>query len=128
LKDDVTNFIKSHSLVADSVEGNLIFYTDKQVSKITVDTIKASDSTRNNILYLATGKESTGKKRSVLLLIILNLLTFAIADGVVLKIVDLLNNGVWSQVSQWKVCEEHIDDIKAKQVFFVFDYLRQKPK
>ncbi len=60
-------------------------------------------------------------------MIILNLLTFAIADGVVLKIVDLLNNGVWSQVSQWKVCEENIDDIKVKQVFFVFDYLRQKP-
>ena len=70
MKDDVLNFIKTHSLIGDNIMGNLVQFVDQQVVSIGVDTIQSvgvkaglngitgssdSDVTLINVYYLGTG-------------------------------------------------------------------------
>jgi hypothetical protein len=70
LKDDVLNFLKTHTLIGDNIMGNLVQFVDQQVVSIGVDTIQSvggkvgpnsitgssdSDVTLINVYYLGTG-------------------------------------------------------------------------
>ena len=57
LKDDILNFVKTHSLIGDQISGNLIKFVNQQVTSIAVDTIrsgKTSDSDEISVYYLGT--------------------------------------------------------------------------
>lgn len=59
LKDDVLNFLKTHSLIGDQITGNLIKFVNQQVTSIAVDTVqstKSSDSEEITVYYLGTSK------------------------------------------------------------------------
>jgi hypothetical protein len=47
LKDEVLNFIKSHCLIGDFVEGNMIHFVNKHVISISVDQISANLKAEN---------------------------------------------------------------------------------
>jgi hypothetical protein len=51
LKDEVLNFIKSHCLIGDFVEGNFIHFVNKHVISIEVDRISANLRPESAHLY-----------------------------------------------------------------------------
>ena len=55
------------------------------------------------------------KKKHIFLIFFLNQ-----DDGKIIKLVDLLGNNNLVQISQWKVCNEPIEEIKIKQVSYFF--------
>jgi hypothetical protein len=63
----VVNFVKTHSLIGDHVDGNLVHFVNQYASSFAVDTIRATVSneyntdsnnvdTRVNVYYLGTGR------------------------------------------------------------------------
>lgn len=90
LKDDVANFMKSHPLVADQIEGTVLYHTNKPVSRIAVDTIKTPDQVKMNVFYLGT------------------------SDGMIVKLVDTLTGASLNEISEWKICDEPIEEIEIR--------------
>jgi len=96
LKDDVLNFLKTHSLIGDQITGNLIKFVNQQVTSIAVDTVqsaKSSDSEEITVYYLGT------------------------MDG---RIVKVSNLDLTSVISEWKVGNEAITEMKIKPGFALY--------
>lgn len=57
------------------------------------------------------------------ILLIYFLFLFASDDGRIIKFVDLLDNKNLIQTSQWKVCNEAIEEIQIKRVCFICTFV-----
>jgi hypothetical protein len=57
LKDDVVNFVKTHSLVGDHVSASLVGFVGEHATTIAVDTLPGSESGELvRVYYLGTGR------------------------------------------------------------------------
>jgi hypothetical protein len=78
--------------VSNHIESSFIYFTNNEVNKIAVDTIRSTDNSKINVYYLGTN------------------------DGRVIKLVDSISNSLLTEVSEWKICDESIEELKIKEV------------
>lgn len=106
LKDDALNFLKSHCLIGDHIEGTVINFLDQHVTSIAVDVIDSISASNMAVSMsnLKSGNDGGNFKALIYYL--------GTADGKVVKVSNLDSNLV---ISEWKVANERIDQMKIRK-------------
>lgn len=108
LKDEVLNFIKSHCLIGDFVEGNFIHFVNKHVISIEVDRISANLRPESAHLYSSGSTLNTKDANDN---VEINVFYMGTVDGKVIKVSNLDPKQI---ISEWKMCDDPIKSLKIR--------------
>lgn len=100
MKDDVANFLKTHCLIGDHIDGTLINFVNQHVTSLAVDTITTTKDTR-------IGKDENGINN----LNRINVFYLGTVDGKIIKMSNMDNSLI---ISEWKVCDDPISEMKIR--------------
>lgn len=104
LKDDTLNFLKTHCLIGDHIEGNVINFVNQPVSSIAVDIID-SISASNMAVSISNLNSKDDNFRAFIYYL-------GTADG---KVIKLSNLDPTSIISEWKVANERISQMRVRK-------------
>ncbi|CAF0705367.1 unnamed protein product [Brachionus calyciflorus] len=110
LKDDVINFIKTHSLIGDHIEGNMIHFINRQVVSLAYESVHIKQSNNPSVFQINLENKVEGDLK-------LNVFYLGTSDGKILKISSFDPKKI---ISEWKVSNDAIKEIKIKQDESIF--------